>query len=86
MQGEFDALGLEYVPSLANFILVKVCDGRAVFQAMMRKGVIVRDMNAYGLPEWIRVSIGTAEQNARFLDELKALPEIGARAQAVGAR
>ncbi|HEX8313032.1 MAG TPA: histidinol-phosphate transaminase [Chthoniobacteraceae bacterium] len=80
MQEEFAALGLEYVPSFANFVLVKVGDGRAVFQALMREGVIVRDMNAYGLPEWIRVSIGTAEQNARFLEELRAVPEIAAAA------
>jgi histidinol-phosphate aminotransferase len=73
LQREFARLALEYVPSFANFVLVKVGDGRAVFQALMKKGVIVRDMNAYGLPEWIRVSIGTAEQNARFLDELRPL-------------
>jgi histidinol-phosphate aminotransferase len=76
LQQEFGALGLEYVPSYANFVLVKVGDGKAVFQALMRKGIIVRDMNAYGLPEWIRVSIGTMEQNRRFLEELKVtLPE-----------
>ena len=73
MQGEFGALGLEYVPSWANFVLVKVGDGKAVFNALMKKGVIVRDMAAYGLPEWIRVSIGTMEQNRRFLDELRPL-------------
>jgi histidinol-phosphate aminotransferase len=73
LQTEFGAMGLEFVPSFANFVLVKVGDGKAVFQALMRKGIIVRDMNAYGLPEWIRVSIGTMEQNRRFLDELKAV-------------
>jgi histidinol-phosphate aminotransferase len=41
-----------------------------VFQALMRQGIIIRDMNAYGLPEWIRVSIGTAYQNERFLTAL----------------
>ena len=66
-------MGLEFVPSFANFVLVKVGDGRAVFDALMKRGVIVRDMNSYGLPEWIRVSIGTREQNARFLDELRKL-------------
>jgi len=50
-----------------------VGDGKAVFNALMKKGVIVRDMAAYGLPEWIRVSIGTMEQNRRFLDELRPL-------------
>jgi histidinol-phosphate aminotransferase len=73
LQKEFAAMGLEFVPSHANFVLLHVGSGRAVFQALMKKGVIIRDMNAYGLPEWIRVSIGTMEQNRRFLAELKAL-------------
>ena len=72
MQGEFTAMGLEFVPSFANFILVKVGDGKALFNALMKKGVIIRDMAAYGLPEWIRVSIGTQPQNERFLAELQA--------------
>jgi histidinol-phosphate aminotransferase len=45
----------------------------------MKRGIIVRDMNSYGLPEWIRVSIGTMEQNRRFLAELKALPNLAIR-------
>ena len=76
LQREFAAMGLEFVPSFANFILVRVGDGKAVFNALMRKGIIVRDMTSYALPEWIRVSIGTAEQNARFLAELRALPNL----------
>ena len=74
LQREFGAMGLEYVPSFANFTLVKVGDGKAVFSALMKRGIIVRDMNSYGLPEWIRVSIGTMPQNERFLAELKKLP------------
>ncbi len=71
MQAEFAALGLEFVPSFANFVLVRVGDGKAVFQSLLKKGVIVRDMTAYGLPEWIRVSIGTRAQNERFMAELR---------------
>jgi histidinol-phosphate aminotransferase len=71
LQRQFGELGLEYVPSFANFVLVKVGDGKALFQALMRKGVIVRDMNAYGLPEWVRVSIGTMPQNERFVADLR---------------
>ncbi len=82
MQREFAALGLEFVPSFANFILVRVGDGKAVFQALLRKGIIVRDMTSYALPEWIRVSIGTAAQNARFLDELRQLPDLAIAASA----
>ena len=74
LEKEFAALGLEYVPSHANFVLVKVGDGKAVFTALMQRGIIIRDMNAYGLPEWIRVSVGTLEQCERFLAELKTLP------------
>ena len=74
LQKEFAAMSLQFVPSHANFVLVKVGDGRAVFQALMKRGIIVRDMNAYGLPEWIRVSIGTREQMERFVAELKRLP------------
>jgi len=50
--------------------------GQAVFQALMKRGIIVRDMTSYALPAWIRVSIGTAEQNERFLAELKKLPDL----------
>jgi len=74
LQREFGAMGLEYVPSFANFVLVRVGDGKAVFNALMKRGIIVRDMDGYGLPEWIRVSIGTMEQNERFLAELQRLP------------
>ena len=70
LQKEFAALGFEFVPSHANFVLVKVGDGRVVFNALLKRGIIVRDMTAYGLPEWIRVSIGTMEQNRRFLSAL----------------
>lgn len=62
----FDRLGLEYIPTHANFILVKVGDGDALFHDAMKHGVILRAMRAYGLPEWIRVSIGTMPQNEKF--------------------
>ncbi len=73
LQTAFANMGLKFVPSHANFVLVKVGDGKAVFNALMRRGVIVRDMNSYGLPEWIRVSIGTMEQNTRFIRELNTV-------------
>lgn len=75
LQGAFIRMGLPFVPSHANFVLVRVGDGKHVFQTLLKQGIIIRDMNAYGLPEWIRVSIGTAEQNRRFLEALPgALP------------
>jgi histidinol-phosphate aminotransferase len=75
LQDEFERMGLEYVPSFANFVLVRVGDGDAVFSDLLKKGIIVRAMRGYKLPEWIRVSIGTHEQNTRFVQELKGLLE-----------
>lgn len=77
LEAEFRAMDLEYVPSVANFVLVRVGDGDAVFQALLKLGIIVRAMRSYKLPEWVRVSIGTAEQNQRFIKELKNLDAAG---------
>jgi histidinol-phosphate aminotransferase len=55
----FMARDLEYVPSAANFVLVKVGDGDDLFAKMLSKGVIVRAMSGYKLPEWVRISIGS---------------------------
>lgn len=69
---ELEKLGLEYVPSQANFILVHLNrPADAVFQEMMRLGVIVRPMGGYNFPNSIRVTVGTAEQNRRFIAALK---------------
>ena len=67
----FRALKLEYVPSHANFILVRVGQGQKVFDAMQKLGVITRPMGGYQLPEWIRISIGTRAENERCLAALK---------------
>jgi len=71
----FSRMGLKYVPSSANFVLVRVGDGGEVFKRLMKRGIIVRSMVSYHLPEYIRVSIGTPEQNERFLSELPAAME-----------
>ncbi len=67
----FRKLGLEFVPSFANFILVRVGEGQRVFMELQKLGVIVRPMGGYGLPDWIRISIGTPKQNARCLAALR---------------
>lgn len=72
LEFSFKKMGLTYVPSTANFVLVNVKDADKVFKKLMAKGIIVRSMVSYRLPEWIRVSIGTPEQNQRFLAELPA--------------
>lgn len=64
------ALGLEYVPSVANFMLIKVGEGGRVFDLLQKRGVIVRPVKSYGMPEWIRVTVGSRAQNERFLAEL----------------
>ena len=69
----FAEMGLEYVESQANFIFVRVGDGDAATDALMREGVIVRPGSAFGHPEWIRVTVGLEQENARFLSELKDL-------------
>ena len=67
----FRQLHLEFVPSYANFILVRVGEGQKVFDAMQKLGVITRPMGGYQLPEWIRISIGTQKENERCLDAMK---------------
>jgi histidinol-phosphate aminotransferase len=68
----FRKLGLEFIPSAANFILVRVGDGQRVFNELQRAGVIVRPMGGYQLPEWVRISVGTAKENKRCLEALKS--------------
>jgi histidinol-phosphate aminotransferase len=67
-------LGLAYVPSVANFILIDVGrDGLKLFRQMLKFGVIVRDMQQYGLKNYIRVTIGTKKENERFIKVLKKI-------------
>ena len=77
LQTSFGELGLEYVPSHANFVLVKVGDGDRVFSEMLKRGVILRAMRGYKLPEWVRVSVGTMDQNRRCVETLKAVLAAG---------
>jgi histidinol-phosphate aminotransferase len=66
----FVELGLDWIPSAGNFVTFKVGNGAAVNQALLKQGVIVRPIGAYGMPEWLRVSIGLESENARFLEAL----------------
>lgn len=70
LQEGFAKRGLEYIPSVANFVLVRVGNGKEVFQKLLKRGMIVRAMDEYKLPEWIRVSVGTPDQNRRFFEDL----------------
>jgi histidinol-phosphate aminotransferase len=73
LQNAFDKMGLDYVPSSANFVMVKVGEGRKVFNAMQARGVIVRPMDPYGLPDYVRITVGTATENRRCTAVLKAV-------------
>jgi histidinol-phosphate aminotransferase len=66
----FDALGLEYVASVGNFVLVKVGPAERVYLALLKRGVIVRPVANYGLPEWLRITVGLPEENDVFLQVL----------------
>ncbi len=67
----FRQLGLEWIPSRGNFIAVDFArDAAPINQALLREGVIVRPMAGYGMPTFLRISIGTEQENARFLDVL----------------
>ncbi len=65
-------IGLEFIPSYGNFVTVKVGDAKAVNTALLKSGVIVRPIAGYGLPEWLRVTVGLESENARFLSSLKS--------------
>lgn len=71
LEAGFAKLGLEFIPSHANFICVKVGDAARVNLELLRRGIIVRPVANYSLPEFLRVTIGTSEENARFLDALQ---------------
>jgi len=67
----FTTLGLEYIPSIANFISVKVGEAATIYEQLLRQGVIVRPVANYGMPEYLRITVGTAEENQRCIDALQ---------------
>jgi histidinol-phosphate aminotransferase len=76
-------LGLEYVPSWANFLMVRVGNSARIYEALLRQGVIVRPMAVYGFAEYVRVTVGTAAENRRCIAALEQiLSEGGASAAA----
>ncbi|HEY2140289.1 MAG TPA: histidinol-phosphate transaminase, partial [Chthoniobacterales bacterium] len=73
LQKEFTAMKLQFVPSVANFVLVKVGDGAKIFRALLERRIIVRALKGYNLAEWLRISVGTMEQNQRCIAALKEI-------------
>lgn len=70
---ELQNLGLDFVPTEANFILVRVGQATRVYESLLEKGIIVRDMTPWKLPEHIRVTISKPENNERFIRKLQAI-------------
>jgi histidinol-phosphate aminotransferase len=71
---ELTRLGLKMHPSAGNFVLVDVSgSGQVAYERLLRQGVIVRPMGGYGLPNALRITIGTAEQNERLIAALGAV-------------
>lgn len=70
LEAGFKSLGLKWIPSCGNFIAVEVGDAAAINQALLKQGVIVRPIGGYGMPTWLRVSIGSATENQHFLEAL----------------
>jgi histidinol-phosphate aminotransferase len=66
-------LGLAHVPTRANFVLVEVPETDRVYQALLRRGVIVRPMASFGLASHLRITVGTPQENARLVDALRAV-------------
>jgi histidinol-phosphate aminotransferase len=64
-------LGLTYIPSFGNFVSLKVGNASGVYQRLLRRGVIVRPIAGYGMPDYLRVSIGLESENERFLEALR---------------
>ena len=71
LHGQFAKMKIPFVPGIANFVMVRVGDGHAVFEKLLRQGIIVRPLKGYNLPEWVRISVGTMEENKKCVAALK---------------
>jgi len=73
LQEQFAEMHVVFVPAVANFLMVNVGDGCAVFQKLLQRKIIVRPLKGYGLPEWVRISVGTMEENRKLIAELREI-------------
>ena len=77
LYGEVEKLGLRCFPTQTNFFLIDLKrDAKSVFEKMLRRGVIVRPMTAYGYPNYIRINVGLPEENQRFVEALREVLRI----------
>ncbi len=70
LQEQFAEMQVPFVPAVANFVMVNVGDGCAVFEKLLRRQIIVRPLKGYGLPEWVRITVGTMEENRKLIAAL----------------
>ena len=73
LENNLKKLGIKTVPSFANFILAEVGNGIEMFEKLQKNGIITRPMDGYKLPEWIRISVGSAEENIRCIEMIEEL-------------
>lgn len=73
LEKQFDALGLAFIKSHANFIMIEIEDAADIYQALLEQGVIVRPLAGYGLNDWLRITVGIAEDNLRLIDTLRSI-------------
>ena len=79
LEKQFDALGLGFVKSHANFIMVEIevemedTTATVIYEALLAQGVIVRPLAVYGLHNWLRITVGLAEDNLRLIDTLQSI-------------
>jgi histidinol-phosphate aminotransferase len=71
LQEQFCELQIPFVAAVANFVMVNVGDGCAVFEKLLRRKIIVRPLKGYGLPEWVRISVGTMKENKKLIAALR---------------
>jgi histidinol-phosphate aminotransferase len=71
LQEQLAEMKVPFVPAAANFLMVNVSDGCAVFQKLLQRKIIVRPLKGYGLPEWVRISVGTMEENKKLITALR---------------
>jgi histidinol-phosphate aminotransferase len=71
LQEQFSEMQVPFVPAVANFVMVNVGDGCAIFEKLLQRKIIVRPLSGYGLPEWVRITVGTMEENKRLIGALR---------------
>jgi histidinol-phosphate aminotransferase len=71
LQEQFAEMRISFVPGVANFLMANVGDGCAVFDQLLQRKIIVRPLKGYNLPEWVRISVGTMEENQKLISTLR---------------